>query len=96
MKANERMILTYINKFKKVDFTFFADEFGISQMIILDMLVQLISDEYISFCEDELVLTEKGLKEVYESCNKIFLEEENIPKFDWRALYIPQNFEEIL
>ncbi len=96
MKANERILLTYIGKYKKVDFAFFADEFNISPMVILDLVVQLINDEFIKVCEDELILTEKGMKEVYESFNKIFLEEENIPKFDWTELYIPQNFGEVL
>lgn len=96
MKANERMILTYIGKFKKVDFAFFADEFNISPMIILDMVVQFIDDEFIKVCEDGLILTEKGKKEVYESLNKIFMVEESIPEFDWEELYIPQNFEGVL
>lgn len=96
MKANERMILTYIGKFKKVDFTFFANEFNISPMIVLDMIAKLMSDELVKVCDDELVVTEKGMKEVYESCNKIFIEEESIPIFDWTELYIPKNFEEVL
>ena len=96
MKTNERIILTYIGKFKKVDFTFFANEFNISPMLVLEMVVKLICDEFVIVCDNELLLTEKGKQGAYESCNKIFIEEESIPTFDWTELYIPKNFEEVL
>lgn len=96
MKAYERMILTYIDKYKNINFDYFYHEFSIGKIQMLGILEKLLKNEFIKFEDNKLIVTDKGKSQKYDALNKLMEVEDNIPDFDWTKLYIPKNFKNIL
>ncbi|EOS21450.1 hypothetical protein C806_04433 [Lachnospiraceae bacterium 3-1] len=94
MKVSEKMILTYINKYKEMNFDILSKELGLPVSSLLGVADGLLQNGYIKSVDQEFFVTEKGKKEAYGFWNEISIVEEEDTKqdFSWDELYIPKNF----
>lgn len=94
MKAYESMILTYINKYKDLNFDVLSKELRLPVNILLELADQLFLEGYINSDNQDLSVTEKGNSHVFSSWNELSIKKDDrIEKdFQWDDLYIPENF----
>ncbi len=94
MKVSEKMILTYLNKYKELNFDVLSKELGLPVSSLLGVADGLLQNGYIKSVNQELCVTEKGKQEVYGFWNELIIGKEDDAKQDfvWDELYIPQNF----
>lgn len=94
MKVSEKMILTYIDKYKELNFDVLSNELGIPVSSLLGLADGLLQNGYIKSMDRELSVTEKGKKEAYGFWNEISIVEEEgrSQDFLWDELYIPKDF----
>jgi predicted transcriptional regulator len=95
MKAYLRLLLAYIDTYKRVDYTLLKAEFSVNSKQILCWIEELIDKGYVIWKDGEIHLTPLG--RVYKSdqwlsfsiCN----EKETDMEFEWDYLYIPKKLE---
>lgn len=95
MKAYEKMILTFFEKYNKVDFDLLNIELKLPKTLIVDIIENLIKNKYFELSNGEIKLTEKGKMNTYIIWNELtycMQNEEKQIEFRWDELYIPKNF----
>ena len=93
MKVNERLILTFINKYKDDDPIFLCRELQIQKTMYDNAIQTLYDNELIILNENRYQVTEKGKKQVFENLNK-YVNKEHVDEkeiFEWKELHIPKN-----
>ena len=88
LKTNELIILSYINKFKKLDFEMIQKEIQAPLAQISNMVYDLYKREYLIPAENGILLTEKAKAEPVFSWN-VWLEDEKL-EFDGTQIYTGQ------
>ena len=88
LKTNELIILSYINKFKKLDFEMIQKEIQAPLAQISNMVYDLYKREYLIPAENGILLTEKAKAEPVFSWN-VWLEDEKL-EFDGTQTYTGQ------
>lgn len=95
MKAHEKLILTYIGKYHRLDLSVLVRELQIYGRMLADILERLYKEAYFEFTEDEVRLTEKGKLCCYQEWNpftEALQTEEEAEEFDWQTVYVPKDF----
>lgn len=94
---HKRMILTFIDKYHRIETALLSKELSLSQTQIMEIVFNLKEEEYIKVMEyGYLMITEKGKEFVFPTWNafsKYIVEENVAEKFSWDYLYIPFNEE---
>ncbi len=95
MKSYEKLILTYIEKYEKLELAVLSRELCMPGRILLGVTEELYKEKYFEFEGDNVKLTEKGKLCAYGEWNtftNVLEREEKPEQFDWLALYIPKDF----
>lgn len=100
MKPYEKIILSYIYKYHKINLEQLQYEIGLNISLISDILRNLYEKEYYKIDNDNLYLTTKAITSITEFWNYWSFSNKNLfsskPKiFDWDFLYIPKEFDNI-
>lgn len=95
MKMYKRLLLTYIEKYKRVDFGLLCGELKMSEGQIADIIYSLWQSGYVQSTGSEYALTESGRKWAFSFWNdwSVCQAEGKKQQFQWDALYIPEDFE---
>lgn len=92
----KRLLLTYLDKYKRLDTQILEKELKISEQQIVDMVYSLKKEGYIDRLEGAYLVTEEGRKWTFPIWNEwsdfygAGSEVEGV-EFVWDYLYIPQN-----
>lgn len=91
LKINEKLVLSCIALNPKVDTGLLASLFEVSEVHIVNLIIQLIEQNYIYYKEDGYYVKDnvpiiKGFEDI------LFYEEDKKEEFDWRIDYIPDKF----
>lgn len=95
MKLYKKIILTYVDKYKDVNFDILSKELNVPLINLVEIVQELVMDDYLKCQNRTFFLTEKGKTEIFASWNAIFVtekEEEDKEDFVWDELYIPDKF----
>lgn len=95
MKSYERLILTYIGKYEKLELSVLSRELSMPGRILLGVTEELYKQKFFEFEGENVKLAEKGKLSVYGEWNtftNVLGAEEEMEQFDWLTLYIPKDF----
>ena len=100
MKPYEEIILSYINKYHKINLEQLQYEIGLNISLISDILRSLYEKEYYKIDNDKLYLTENAINCITELWNDWSFSNKNLfshkaNRFIWDFLYIPIDFDNI-
>lgn len=95
MELYKRLVLTYINKYHRLDLTILTKELRMTEYQIAELVSSLRNDGYVSVENQCYEVSEKGKDQVFPVWNEwsVFVQEEREKKqqeFEWDYLYIPE------
>lgn len=94
MKMYKRLLLTYINKYHRIDTAILAQEMCMDENQIIDIVYSLYHEGYFSIENNMYMLTASGKEWILPTWNDWSQYKETFDKkqeFQWDYLYIPKN-----
>ncbi len=94
MKACKKLILTYLDKYKELNFDVLSIELRVPAASLIKLAEELLQGRYIECENREWKLTASGKREVFSSWNTYTATggEEEKSNFQWEEVYVPENF----
>lgn len=96
MEMHKRLLLTYMDKYHRLDMTALTTELRLTEWQIADMVSTLRKDGLVTIEDQRYELSQKGKEWAFHFWNEwsIYQKEDSMEKqtkFEWDYLYIPQN-----
>ena len=96
VKMYKRLLLTYINKYNRLDLSALAEELRMTEWQIAEIVSSLKKNGFFTVNNQKYELSEKGKKWAFQVWNdwSVYYQEEEWKKqkeFVWDYLYIPEN-----
>mgnify|MGYP004635846419 FL=1 len=96
MKIYKRILMTYIDKYQRLDLDMLTEEMRLTETQIVDIVYSLIEEGFIYMKDHKYKISEKGKNFVFPTWNEWSFcsdkERGNTEKnFTWDYLYIPKN-----
>ncbi len=99
MKPYEKIILSYIHKYKTINLIALSYELNVNSSILSDIIRDLYNKQYFIYHDGAYTLTEKSIDEITPLWNEWSFSFKQTEVFKqeitWDYLYIPQNFDKI-
>lgn len=96
MKMYERLLLTYIDKYNRLDFVVLTEELGMTEWQIAEIVNSLKKNGFVTVKNQRYEVSKRGKVWVFPMWNdwSVYYQEEERKKqseFIWDYLYIPSN-----
>lgn len=96
MKMYKRLLLTYVDKYARLDMEMLSKELNMTEQQIVDIAYTLKEQDYFEIKDGRYLVTNKGKRWVFPwwndwSAYKTDNDEKPEAEFFWDYLYIPEN-----
>lgn len=95
MKMYKRLLLTYIDKYHRLDFAVLTEELRMTEWQIAEIVSSLKKDGFVTVKNQQYELSKRGKEWVFPIWNDWSIyypeEEKKQSEFVWDYLYIPSN-----